>query len=30
VSRYALIFDYLRSYALNDTQSIEVIKGGMK
>ena len=30
VSRYALIFDYLRSYALNDTQSIEVIKGGME
>ncbi len=30
VSRYALIFDYLRSYALSDTQSIEVIKGGMK
>ena len=30
VSRYELIFDYLRSYALNDTQSIEVIKGGMK
>jgi len=30
VSRYALIFDYLRSCALNDTQSIEVIKGGMK
>jgi transcriptional regulator with XRE-family HTH domain len=30
VSRYELIFDYLRSYALNDTQSIEVIKGGME
>jgi transcriptional regulator with XRE-family HTH domain len=30
VSRHELIFDYLRSYALNDTQSIEVIKGGME
>lgn len=30
VSRYTLIFDYLRSCALNDTQSIEVIKGDVK
>ncbi len=30
VSRYNLIFDYLRSCALNDKQSIELIKGGAK
>ena len=30
VSRYNLIFDYLRSCALNDKQSIELIKGGTK
>ena len=30
VSRYTLIFDYLRSCALNDTQSIEVIRGDRK
>lgn len=30
VSRYNLIFDYLRSCALNDKQSIELIKGGVK
>lgn len=28
VSRYMLVFDYLRSCALNDRQSIELIKGG--
>jgi len=30
VSRYNLIFDYLRSCALNDKQSIEIIKGDAK
>jgi transcriptional regulator with XRE-family HTH domain len=30
VSRYNLIFDYLRSCALNDKQSIELIKGAVK
>lgn len=30
VSRYNLIFDYLRSCALNDRQSIDLIKGGVK
>ena len=30
VSRYNLIFDYLRSCALNDMQSIELIKGDAK
>ena len=30
VSRYNLIFDYLRSCALNDRQSIQLIKGDAK
>ena len=30
VSRHNLIFDYLRSCALNDKQSIELIKGAVK
>ena len=30
VSRYNLVFDYLRSCALNDKQSIDLIKGAVK
>jgi transcriptional regulator with XRE-family HTH domain len=30
VSRYMLAFDHLRASALNDTQSIDLIKGGVK
>ena len=30
VSRYLLLFDHLRASALNDRQSIELIKGDAK